>query len=189
MGVGYGVTAALDMFSSDSLLDDFAQKQPGKPDSPTSDSPPSSPIDTQNQKPEDHTPPAAGSHSHQLAEAMIERFDRVEERLTRLETCVEASMVPVGHAPSHDLASHELASLGLTSDDFERDSARSLENFVTRAELSAAMEQFSNTLDTDIQRRFDIQNRSVQSLRTMVARTDELLEQVLETIESAAIPA
>ena len=51
------------------------------------------------------------------------------------------------------------------------------------------MEHFSNTLDTDIQRRFDIQNRAVQSLRTMVARTDELLEQVLETIESTGIPA
>jgi hypothetical protein len=63
------------------------------------------------------------------------------------------------------------------------------EHFVTRAELTAALEQLSGTLDTDIQRRFDIQNRSVQSLRTMVARTDELLEQVLETIESAGIPA
>jgi len=104
---------------------------------------------------------------------MIERFDRVEERLTRLENSVEASMA------SRESSSHASG----------RGSARSPEHFVTRAELSAVMEQFSNTLDKDIQRRFDIQNRSVQSLRTMVARTDELLEQVLETIESAGIPA
>jgi hypothetical protein len=162
MGVGYGVAAALDIFGSESLLEDLAQKNP-----------PPSPVDTQHQRPEDRTSPAARSHSPQPAEAMIERFDRVEERLTRLENSVEASKA------SHDLAGHGS----------ERGSARSPEHFVTRAELSAAMEQFSNTLDTDIQRRFDIQNRSVQSLRTMVARTDELLEQVLETIESAGIPA
>jgi len=67
--------------------------------------------------------------------------------------------------------------------------SRGSESYVTRAELSAAMEQFAGTLDGDIERRFEIQNRSVQSLRTMVARTDALLEQVLETIESSGIPA
>ena len=98
----------------------------------------------------------------------------MEERLKRLENSVEALMAPLMPAPSQGS---------------ERGSARNPDHFVTRAELSAALEQFSSTLDTDIQRRFDIQNRSVQSLRTMVARTDELLEQVLETIESTGTAA
>ena len=165
MGVGYGVAMALDVFNSDPQLNDLAQSHRGKPDSPTSEAAPSSsPIDIEHQKPADDA-----------AEATIQRFDRVEERLTRLENSVEASLAPAGQASPIP---------GL-----ERGSARNPEHFVTRAELSAAMEQFSNTLDTDIQRRFDIQNRAVQSLRTMVARTDELLEQVLETIESAGILA
>lgn len=171
MGVGYGVAKAMDIFNSESHPDDLAQECNGQPDSPASESPPSTPVDTEKQKRDNDI---AGSHSPQPVEAMIQRFDRVEERLTRLENSVEASIAPVGHAPS------PVSTPG---------SARNPEHFVTRAELGAAMEQFSNTLDTDIQRRFDIQNRAVQSLRTMVARTDELLEQVLETIESAGIPA
>jgi len=60
---------------------------------------------------------------------------------------------------------------------------------VTRTELNAAMDQLSSSLDAEIDRRFEVQNRSVQSLRTMMARTDELLEQVIENIESMSIPA
>jgi hypothetical protein len=149
LGVGYGVARALDAFSPDSLSDDFEPKP--APDQTNAD----------NLQPGDHAP---------AADTTIQRFDLVEERLTRLENSVEALTASVEHASS-------------------RSSARTAEHFVTRAELSAALEQFSSTLDTDIQRRFDIQNRSVQSLRTMVARTDELLEQVLETIESTGIPA
>lgn len=116
-------------------------------------------------KPVDHPPET---------DAVILRIDRLEERLTHLESSIEAQIAALEHASS-------------------RSSARTSEHFVTRAELgatlSATMDQFAGTLDGDIQRRFDVQNRSVQSLRTMVARTDELLEQVLETIESAGIPA
>jgi hypothetical protein len=95
----------------------------------------------------------------------------------------QIGMAQIGHAPSHVSVSHG------SQPGSNYSSARNPEHYVTRAELNAAMEHFSNTLDTDIQRRFDIQNRSVQSLRTMVARTDELLEQVLEAIESTGIPA
>ena len=147
------------MFSPGSLLDDFIPKpDQGPPDQSTAENP----------KPADHTP---------AAEATIQRFDRVEERLTRLENSVEA-------LTSLEHASNRSSAPGLT-----HGAIRAAEHFVTRAELSAAMEQFSSTLDMDVQRRFDVQNRSVQSLRTMVARTDELLEQVLETIESNGIPA
>jgi hypothetical protein len=40
-------------------------------------------------------------------------------------------------------------------------------------------------MDADTERRFELQNQSIQSLRTMIAHTDALLEQVLESIESA----
>jgi hypothetical protein len=51
------------------------------------------------------------------------------------------------------------------------------------------MEQLSGGLQTDIERRFEVQNRSVQSLRAMIIRTDELLEQVIEILESANVHA
>ena len=156
LGVGYGVARALDAFSPDSGLDDFTPN-PNQNQTSTENPKPA----TENQKPVDQI---------SATEATIQRFDRMEERLTRLESSVEAQIASLEQAAS-------------------RNSARTAEHFVTRAELNAAMEQFASTLDTDIQRRFDIQNRSVQSLRTMVARTDELLEQVLETIESTGIPA
>ena len=94
------------------------------------------------------------------------RLDSLEERLTRLETSLESLKSAPRPEPAPATA-----------------------HFVTKAEMNAALEQLSGTLDSDIERRFDIQNRSVQSLRTMVARTDELLEQVLESIESSGIPA
>ena len=113
---------------------------------------------------------AEKAEARAAAVAASQRFDHLDERLARLEKSVEVLAASVETAASHTLA-------------------RGSEHFVTRSELSAAMEQFAGTLDTDIERRFDIQNRSVQSLRTMVARTDALLEQVLETIESSGIPA
>jgi len=60
---------------------------------------------------------------------------------------------------------------------------------VTRSEQNAALEQLASRLEADIERRFEVQNRSVQSLRLMVARTDELLEQVIENIESTSLTA
>jgi DNA anti-recombination protein RmuC len=110
------------------------------------------------------------SAAEKTAETSSPQFNDLDQRLARLEKSVEAL------AASVETAVNQKASRGS-------------ENYVTRSELSAAMEQFGGTLDTDIARRFDIQNRSVQSLRTMVARTDALLEQVLETIESSGIPA
>jgi len=174
VGVGYGVAKALDAFDPESRLDDFAQKNAPRPRSSAATDE-KNPVDTEPEapspKPAGH-PPAAGvseadSRAAELADTTIQRLDRVEERLSRLESSIEVLIGPAsGRMP-----------------------ARHAENLVTRTELSAAMEQFSSTLDTDIERRFDIQNRSVQSLRTMVARTDELLEQVLERIEAASMHA
>ena len=144
VGVGYGVAKALDVLTPGPLSNDSAEKP--APESSTVPTP-IDPVNIENPV-----------------------FDRMEERLTRLENSVELLQASVERLSN-------------------RAATRSTENFVTRAELNAAMEQFSSSLDTDIERRFDIQNRSVQSLRTMVARTDELLEQVLENIESTSTPA
>ncbi len=60
-------------------------------------------------------------------------------------------------------------------------------DWVSRAEMEAAIEQLSGSMASDLDCRFDVQNQSVQSLRTMIARTDELLEQVIENIESTSL--
>jgi hypothetical protein len=159
MGFGYGVATTLDTFHSDSPPDDFVPNPNQKEPHQTT---------TENSKPATADPKPRDPTS--APEATIQQLDRIEERLTRLENAVEAQIASLEHASS-------------------RNPALTAEHFVTRGELSAAMEQFASTLDTDIQRRFDIQNRSVQSLRTMVARTDELLEKVLETIESTGTSA
>jgi hypothetical protein len=161
LGVGYGVAKALEVLRPDS-------SDQGSPLLAASAEPfVSSQTMGENPKPADYSPLAEGPERE---EAWTERFDRMEQRLKHLENSIEVLTAPIERASS-------------------RNSGRNAENFVTRSELSAALEQFSNTVDADIGRRFDIQNRSIQSLRTMVARTDELLEQVLESIESASIAA
>lgn len=96
------------------------------------------------------------------------RLELVEERLIRMEKRIEVLIAPL-----------------------ERLSSRTatVDSFVTKAELNAAMEHFSRRLEEETERRFEVQDRSVQSLRTMMARTDELLEQVIENIESLRITA
>ncbi len=100
---------------------------------------------------------------HFTQEATLRRLHGVEERLIRMEKGLEILISP-----------------------FERPrtNGRSGEDFVTRAEQNAAMEQLASRMEAEIERRFEAQNRSVQSLRTMIARTDELLERVIESIES-----
>lgn len=96
------------------------------------------------------------------------RLELVEERLIRMEKRIEVLIAPLERLTSRTAG---------------------VDNFVTKAELSAAMEQFSRRLEEATDRRFEVQDRSVQSLRTMMARTDELLEQVIENIESLRITA
>jgi hypothetical protein len=96
------------------------------------------------------------------------RLDLVEERLIRMEKRIEVLIAPLERLTSR---------------------SEGVDAFVTKGELSAAMEQFSRRLEEETDRRFQVQDRSVQSLRTMMARTDELLEQVIENIESMRITA
>lgn len=60
-----------------------------------------------------------------------------------------------------------------------------LENAQQRENSFLTWEDLENELD----RRFEIQDRAVQSLRGMVAHTDELLEQVIESVDSINVPA
>lgn len=133
----------------------------------------------------------------QMDAATVKRLDDMEERLIRMEKSLEALALPNPSQPPNDVfvtrqemnAATERLSAALDSNS-ERLSA-ALDSNVERlsAALDSNMQRLSTALDSDIERRFEVQNRSVQSLRTMVARTDELLEQVLESIEANSIPA
>jgi uncharacterized coiled-coil protein SlyX len=90
------------------------------------------------------------------------RLDLFGERLARLESSITHSNA---HSQTYD---------SRTTESGTKENLR----FVTHAELASELEH-----------RFEIQNRAVQSLRTMVARTDELLEQVIESIESMSVNA
>ena len=56
--------------------------------------------------------------------------------------------------------------------------------FVDRKQLEAAIEQAFLPLAREVDRRFVQQSESVNALRVMVSRTDELLGRVLEHLES-----
>lgn len=100
-------------------------------------------------------------------EATLRRLHGMEEMLIRMEKGIEILISPF-----------ERTSM--------RTNGRSADDFITRDEQNAAMEQLTNRLQAEIDRRFEVQNRSVQSLRTMIARTDELLEKVIESLESTS---
>lgn len=118
------------------------------------------------------TVPAADSRmdDHRMDDP---RMDDMEARLVRIEKRLDA-LIALAPKPVEKPADPPV---------------KTLEHLVTRSELDAAMDQLVANLQIDIERRFEVQNRSVQSLRTMVARTDELLEQVIENIESMGMPA
>lgn len=101
----------------------------------------------------------------------IQRLDGMEERLIRMEKSIEvlAREAAGAKAPSEP--------------------AQPAGQFITRTDLDRAMQRLQDDIGADIDRRFEVQNRSVQSLRAMIARTDELLEQVIENIESTQLTA
>lgn len=177
-GVGYGVIKALDALGPDfppdasssdaSAREQTAASTPPRDDSARSDTRKTSPARPNTAKPD--SPNLAGAYTPVYTPEALRRLDGMEERLIRMERSLELLAAPVER----------------TAPQAPR---RDTEHFVTRAELNLAMEQLSGGLETDIERRFEVQNRSVQSLRAMIARTDELLEQVLESIESAGVHA
>jgi len=59
-----------------------------------------------------------------------------------------------------------------------------LNGTVTRTELSEALDRVFGKLEGELDERFDRQTRSVEALRVMVGQTDELLQKVLDGLES-----
>jgi hypothetical protein len=59
-----------------------------------------------------------------------------------------------------------------------------LERSVTREELSQTLDRTFVRLESDVDARLEHQTRSVEALRLMVGQTDELLQKVLDGLES-----
>ena len=59
-----------------------------------------------------------------------------------------------------------------------------MDRAATKDELSAALDKALEDVQNQVDARFDDQMRSVEALRTMVVQTDELLERVLDRLES-----
>ena len=59
-----------------------------------------------------------------------------------------------------------------------------LEQRVTRDELAETIDRVFRQMETKVDQRFEYQNRSVEALRLMVGQTDELLQRVLDGLES-----
>ena len=59
-----------------------------------------------------------------------------------------------------------------------------LNQMVTRDELSQTLDRVFGQLEQGIEARFEHQTHSVEALRMMIGQTDELLERVLEGLES-----
>jgi hypothetical protein len=164
-GVGYGMAKAFDILGQG--------RETHFPNHLTAPNPPHVP-EPASERPmtsDRHTAPVAPGYSASARvseERASSRLEQVEERLIRMEKRIEVLIAPLERLTSPPAG---------------------INNFVTKAELNSAMEQFSRRLEEDTERRFEVQDRSVQSLRTMMARTDELLEQVIENIESLRITA
>ena len=59
-----------------------------------------------------------------------------------------------------------------------------LDEMITKDELSQTLDRVFGPLERGIDARFEHQARSVEALRTMVGQTDELLQRVLDGLES-----
>ena len=59
-----------------------------------------------------------------------------------------------------------------------------LDRMVTKDELSQTLEVVFGRMERGVDVRFEHQARSVEALRTMVGQTDELLQRVLDGLES-----
>jgi len=179
-GVGYGIVKAFDVLAPEREAGDATQTPASDPPRHQK-TPTERPMTSADRKTAPVTPhysaPSYSTPSYStpnpstpdpVSQEKWSRLDLVEERLIRMEKRIEVLIAPLERLTSRTAG---------------------VDNFVTKAELNSAIEQFSRRLEEETDRRFEVQDRSVQSLRTMMARTDELLEQVIENIESLRISA
>jgi len=59
-----------------------------------------------------------------------------------------------------------------------------LEQMATRDELTETLDRVFGRIEREAEVRFEQQTRSVEALRTMIGQTDELLQRVLDGLES-----
>lgn len=59
-----------------------------------------------------------------------------------------------------------------------------LEKMATRDELNETLDRVFGRIEHEVEARFEHQTRSVEALRTMIGQTDELLQRVLDGLES-----
>lgn len=59
-----------------------------------------------------------------------------------------------------------------------------MDRTVTQDDLAHTLDRLFGKLETEVDERFERQNRSVEALRLMVGQTDELLQKVLDGLES-----
>jgi hypothetical protein len=57
---------------------------------------------------------------------------------------------------------------------------------VSRLDLAEAIQQATDAISSDLDRRFEAQQLSIHSLHALVAQTDQLLEQLLRRLEDAS---
>ena len=59
-----------------------------------------------------------------------------------------------------------------------------MERMVTRDQLTETLDRVFGSIEHEVEARFEHHTRSVEALRTMVGQTDELLQRVLDGLES-----
>jgi hypothetical protein len=59
-----------------------------------------------------------------------------------------------------------------------------LDQSVTKTEMAETMDRVFGRMERSVEARFEHQLRSVESLRTMVGQTDEMLQRVLDRLEA-----
>jgi methyl-accepting chemotaxis protein len=59
-----------------------------------------------------------------------------------------------------------------------------MDRMVSRDELSQTLDEVFGRIESGVDARFEHQTRSVEALRTMIGQTDELLQRVLDGLES-----
>jgi hypothetical protein len=68
----------------------------------------------------------------------------------------------------------------------ENGPARRAAQQVSRLDLAEAIQQATDAISSDLDRRFEVQRLSIHSLHALVAQTDRLLEQMLRRLEDAS---
>jgi hypothetical protein len=107
-------------------------------------------------------------------------INKIDARLRSVEAVVSRQSSEAMAVPSHPVSGGETHS---KEQERKEDDG---EAFVTRREMTAALERAEKRLAASVDQQFRTQAQAISSLRTLIADTDALLERVLERLESPA---